>query len=122
MHQISVSEGPKYFSRMGYHEKGSSGPKIQTVNYTGPSVALIRCICANFKRIIAKLVFQGPFCLHLNNLRFAFMDPSSRPHDDPLLVSIYVVWMRLFGQFVQMGAIKNPIKPKKWPKIAFLGL
>ena len=88
MHQISVSEGPKYFSRMGYHEKGSSGPKIQTVNYTGPSVALIRCICANFKRIIAKLVFQGPFCLHLHNLRFAFMNPSFRPYDNQSLVSM----------------------------------
>ena len=72
----------------------------------------------HIKPIMAILRFWRPFCLHWCNLRFAFMDPSSRPHDDPLLVSIYVVRMRLFGRFVRMGTIKTPIKPQKghfWP-------
>ena len=76
----------------------------------------------HIKPIMAKLRFWRPFCLHRYNLRFAFMDPSSRPHDDPLLVSIYVVRMRLFGQFVQMGAVKTPIKPKRAIFGHFLGI
>ena len=67
----------------------------------------------HIKPIKAKLRFWRPFCLHWCNLRFAFMDPSSRPHDNLYLVSMYVVRMHLFGQFVQMRAIKNPMKSKK---------
>ena len=41
------------------------------------------------------------------------MDPSSCHQGDPSLVSMYVLGTRLFGLFVQTGAIIDPNKPKK---------
>ena len=56
---------------------------------------------------------RGAFCLHWCNLWLSFMDPSSCHHVDPSLVSMYVHGTRLFGLFVQTGAIIDPKTPQK---------